>query len=912
MKFNFTKNYNLFKSVVFFTISTFFISNSITAQSTAWQWAKSGGGPVNDYVSRTIVDASGNVYVAGSFESVSITIGTITVNNGGTSGRDIFIAKYDPNGVAQWVQRITGTMSEYVTGLSSDASGRIYVVGHFISPSISFPPYTAANSNTVSPTNNIFVTCINSLGTPQWFNTYGGVNQELPGGCAYSNAVSGLYVCGTFYDPTLAIGTVTINNSSLTGKSEGFLIRFNSNGTVNWGRNLGSMNCDEYANDVEVDVNGNPNIVGTYNATTTIGTSSVIAQYGSGDVWLAKYSAAGAFTWATGMGSTSGDYPSNLDVDGSNNVYVALSGQSSMNFGSFGSPNSGGYDGYLAKYNSSGIAQWAVRASGTTNDYAGGVTVDAAGNAYFLGYFDGTSCNVGSATLSNAFIGTYDLFVAKYNTSGAYQWNAKSTGTANEAPAPAIDLDANGNIYVGGYMDGLSAFSSNTITTLGAYDIFLAKIGCLTTGILGPSNICAGTTATLTATGATSYSWSTGATTSNIVVSPTVTTVYTATGTSGSCVGTAGTLSLTFLPASASAGSNLSLLCKQKSVLTATCSPSASSVTWTPATGLSSASVLTPTATVTGNITYTMNVTLSNGCVKTSTVNVNSAVQTPNICQVTVDSLGNNNEIYWEKTLYPRADSFFVYREVSTNVYKLIARQRYSAMSMYVDTNRSIGPANGDPNLTYYKYKLRMKDSCGNMSAMSLWHETIFIQDQMNGNFNWNMYAIEGTTATPISNYNLKRRMVSTGTETLIVSTTGGLANDPLYNSFWPLNVKWFVDAIGFNCNPTAKVMVTKTKTKSNQSNDKIALGINGYSLNSAIKIYPNPASDILNIDLNALDKTETVVEIKNMLGQTVYETKSLNQHLVVNTSSISNGVYMVHIVQNNKTISVKKIVIGK
>ncbi len=62
-----------------------------------------------------------------------------------------------------------------------------------------------------------------------------------------------------------------------------------------------------------------------------------------------------------GMGSTSGDYPSNLDVDGSNNVYVALSGQSSMNFGSFGSPNSGGYDGYLAKYNSSGIAQWAVR-----------------------------------------------------------------------------------------------------------------------------------------------------------------------------------------------------------------------------------------------------------------------------------------------------------------------------------------------------------------------------------------------------------------------------------------------------------------------------------------------------------------------------------------------------------------------
>lgn len=44
---------------------------------------------------------------------------------------------------------------------------------------------------------------------------------------------------------------------------------------------------------------------------------------------------------------------------------------------------------------------------------------------------------------------------------------------------------------------------------------------------------------------------------------------------------------------------------------------------------------------------------------------------------------------------------------------------------MYVDTNRSIGPANGDPNLTYYKYKIQLRDSCGNLSPMSLWHETI-------------------------------------------------------------------------------------------------------------------------------------------------------------------------------------------
>ena len=50
-----------------------------------------------------------------------------------------------------------------------------------------------------------------------------------------------------------------------------------------------------------------------------------------------------------------------------------------------------------------------------------------------------------------------------------------------------------------------------------------------------PPSICYGQTATLTASGATSYSWSTGATSSSIIVSPTITSTYSITGTASGC-----------------------------------------------------------------------------------------------------------------------------------------------------------------------------------------------------------------------------------------------------------------------------------------------------------------------------------------------------------------------------------------
>jgi hypothetical protein len=325
----------------------------------------------------------------------------------------------------------------------------------------------------------------------------------------------------------------------------------------------------------------------------------------------------------------------------------------------------------------------------------------------------------------------------------------------------------------------------------------------------------------------------------------------------------------------------------------------------------------TATIVVTPSVSTNYTVTGStNSCSNTAVSSVViPATIIPEICMVTADSVFANNIVFWDKTVSSKVDSFIIYREVSSGNYRRIGAQHYSALSRFIDTTRSVGPANGDPAITSYRYKLQLRDSCGNYSALSPYHNCFYFTAIGNGNFIWNSYAVEGQTLTPVSTCNLLRDDLGTNTWTVVGSCAGTQTaiNDPSFGAF--PNGFWRIDGLGFNCNPTYKTAATFNKSKSNVKNNFNVPGsftsIAEKNLNTLVSLAPNPATTELLISFTDGVKENTKVIITDVLGKMIsnYEINE-GTSSTISVSELPNGVYFIKI-QQGKNTTVKKFVKG-
>lgn len=108
------------------------------------QWAHGIGGTSWDFGNDITADVNGNIYVTGVYAD-SITFGTTTLSNVSPGAWNIFIAKYNTAGNVIWAKPAGGDGNDYVQGIATDALGNVYITGTYLSLSMIFGQDTLTN-----------------------------------------------------------------------------------------------------------------------------------------------------------------------------------------------------------------------------------------------------------------------------------------------------------------------------------------------------------------------------------------------------------------------------------------------------------------------------------------------------------------------------------------------------------------------------------------------------------------------------------------------------------------------------------------------------------------------------------------------------------------------------------------------
>jgi uncharacterized delta-60 repeat protein len=310
-----------------------------------WVRRYDGPGAEDDEAAGLALDASGNVYVAGS------------IHVGGRNF-DFATIKYDTNGKLLWAKRYDGPnhLGDWATAMALDKAGRVVVTGE----------------STRSGRNNDYATvCYDADGTLLWEARYNGPGNAYDRPLAVAaDGAGGAYVTG------YAWGGKLLGNDAVT-------IHYDGQGQAAW---LGSYDesTDRHDEMRAIAVDGAGNVYATGDVTLAdIDFDIATIKYNRSGrrVWAARYGDAGKI-WDVGHA---------VALDRAGNVYVT-----GVTYRTVGES-----DYITIKYNAAGKRLWlkTYQGPGKTENAARAIAVDAAGNVYVTGESVGNGTGFDFATI---------------------------------------------------------------------------------------------------------------------------------------------------------------------------------------------------------------------------------------------------------------------------------------------------------------------------------------------------------------------------------------------------------------------------------------------------------------------------------------------------------------------------------
>jgi hypothetical protein len=439
------------------------------------------------------VDAAGNTYVTGNFAGTAIVGGTLLTAYAVAqvpNQQAAYVAKFDPAGALAWVRLISTPFASgpfnsageaYATGVAVDGLGNVWVAGTFYQANFGFIQFAGSSiglQGTPSGVAIAYVAKYNATGTCQWaiksepnYNSALPVNEQPGNSLAFSgditaDASGNAYMVGTFQP-----GNVNVASSNVLDRGKALTQQWVNNANV---------------------------VIGTLSHRCTGNTVAGCGIGGSNfgrEGYVVKLGPNGDFAWNNTVqkqnevfsGSSSATignlyHPTRVVVDPNNNAYITGTFATSAVISTFTPlqppPSASAVGGgYVAKFNASGVIQWANLAytpAGGNPSGPGllGLAVDNASSVIVTGASTGTNVVAGTPLVS---VGSDDMVLAKFSSTGTLQWaknvtiNAR-TGVGGWPYGPSgnvrlaqgfctIVVDSVNNIYYGGSVS--PGFSAN-------------------------------------------------------------------------------------------------------------------------------------------------------------------------------------------------------------------------------------------------------------------------------------------------------------------------------------------------------------------------------------------------------------------------------------------------------------------
>jgi gliding motility-associated-like protein len=378
----------------------------------------------------------------------------------------------------EWSTYHGGDNEDSFRDIAIDAVGNVYVVGSTRSSNAIITP--PSSQSMIAGGSDVFLAKYDTNGSRIWATYFGGEGDDF-GQSIDLDANGNIFITGLTFSNN-GIATAGTHQSFNSGNGDTFVAKFTSTGAVVWGSYLGGNGFD-FANDIEIDITGNPSIVGWTNSVSNIVTVGAFQNTlrGQDDALVAKFDTNGQLLWATYFGDIGFDTGLQIESDGFGNIIASGWTSSTANIataGAFQTTYGGSSaDGFLVVFNSSGSRNWATYYGGSGDDYGDALFVTIPGDIYLSGFTNSPN-NIASPSAYQPNIATgFDSFLARFSSAGTRFWGTYFGGNGDDT-AFRIREGNDAAIFMVGHTsstNNISTANAYQINKSGSQDVFLSR-----------------------------------------------------------------------------------------------------------------------------------------------------------------------------------------------------------------------------------------------------------------------------------------------------------------------------------------------------------------------------------------------------------------------------------------------------